>query len=303
MSREDARSDLLLSGAVFVFGPFALSILLQVLGLDVLGGTGGQLLRIVLIVAVTMLVPFLLMSYRQEHPAAVLGLGAGDRTVPIGIVASLPLLAVGAVLLLLALGGGGFGGGGVPLGEHGVLALLTGNVLTVIARLLAWLGVLGLALYATVKARDAFGGEPARVEDAAWRIGRILAIAAAATTALALVATIAQRPDVTALLGVLLWPLGVAATVWLILRRTGGAGSTTVPTLVTPTVIGAVGNFHLSLFNPTQLVFSLYWVTLSAGLGLAVGILAERSRRGGGILVLAVLIALGTGLAAPIRLL
>lgn len=305
MSREDARSDLLLSGAVFIFGPIALSILLRALGIGAVlgGGASGQLLRIVLVVAVTMLVPLLLMNYRQERPAAVLGLGGGDRTVPVGALAALPLLAVGAVLLLLALGGRGLGAPTGPLvGEHALLALLAGDVLTVVARLLAWVGVLGLALYATVKARDAFGGEPARVEDVAWRIGRILVIAAAVTTVLAAITTLAQTRDVITLVGIVLWPLGVAAAVWLVLRRTGGAGSTTLPTLITPTVIGAVGNLHLSLFNPADLVLSLYWVTLSGGLGLAAGILAERTRRGGGVLALAVLIALGTGLAAPIRL-
>lgn len=304
VSRDDARTDVLLSGAVYAFGPLALTALLGVLGIPGLvnaapgvQGTGTQLVGIVVTVVVTVLVPLLLMRYRKERVATVLGLGGGDASIPTGVIAALPLLVGAAVLIALQAGD--------PIREHPLVAILAGNLLWIVTRLVTWVGVLVLALYATVKARDAFGGDPARVEDLAWRIGRVLGIGALITTGLLAARTLVAGPGgvdgALAALGWVVWPLGVAATVWLVLKRSAGAGTTTLPTLLTPTIIGAIGNFVIS-FRLDALFESLYALTLSGGLGLAVGILAERTRRGGGVLVLAVLIALGSGLPAPLRL-
>lgn len=298
VSRDDARSDLLLSGAVFVFGPIALLLLLNVLGIiSLVRGTAGfPLLQIAVGVATTMLVPLLLMRYRGERPAAVLGLGSGDPTVPTGLLAAVPLLVVGGLALLLATPGDPM------LTEHPLIAMRVGNPTGILLRLIVWVSVVGLVTYGTVKARDAFGGLPCRVDEAVWRIGRILAIAAGVTTLLAIVVVLVQGDGVGAAAGRVLWPIGVAGTVWIILRRTSGVGTTTMPALVTPTAIAAIGNFSLALFDPALLVFSLYAATLSGGVGLGVGVLAERTRRGGGIIVLAVLIALGTSLPTPLRI-
>lgn len=297
VSREDARSDLMLSAAVFVFGPIALVLLLDTLGIAALvgNGAGGRLLQIAVGVATTIVVPLLLMRYRDERPAVVLGLGSGDRTLSTGFLAAVPLLVVSAAALLLATPGDRM------LTEHPVIALQVGNPLGVALRLIVWISVIGLATYATVKARDAFGGFPRPVDEAAWRIGRILAIAAAVTTLLAILVVVAQGGSLTTALGRVLWPIGVAGTVWVILRRTSGVGTTSMAALVTPTVIAAIGNFALALFNPAALVLSLYAATLSGGVGLGVGILAERTRRAGGIFVLAALVALGTSLPTPLR--
>lgn len=298
VSRDDARSDLLLSGAVFVFGPIALLLLLDTLGVInlVRGTVGFPLLQIGVGVATTMLVPLLLMQYRGERPMAVLGLGSGDPTAPTGLLAAVPLLLVGALALLTA------GPADEMLREHPLIALRVGNPIGILMRLVIWVSVIGLATYGAVKARDAFGGFPRPVDEAAWRIGRILAIAAAVTTLLAILVVVVEGGGVGAAAARVLWPIGVAGTVWIILRRTSGVGTTTMPALVTPTVIAAVGNFSLALFDPAQLVVSLYAATLSGGVGLGVGVLAERTRRGGGILVLAVLIALGTSLPTPLRI-
>lgn len=297
VSREDARSDLMLSAAVFVFGPIALVLLLDTLGIAALvgNGAGGRLLQIAVGVATTVVVPLLLMRYRNERPAVVLGLGSADRTLSTGLLAAAPLLVVSAVALLLAAPGDRM------LTEHPVIALQVGNPLGVALRLIVWISVIGLATYATVKARDAFGGFPRPVDEAAWRIGRILAIAAAVTTLLAVLVVVAQGGSLTTAVGRVLWPVGVAGTVWVILRRTSGVGTTSMAALATPTVIAAIGNFALALFNPAALVFSLYAATLSGGVGLGVGILAERTRRAGGIFVLAALVALGTSLPTPLR--
>lgn len=293
MSPEDARSDLMLSGAVFVFGPTALRLLLGVVGMSlVFGGTAFHLVHITVAVLCTMLVPLLLMKYRNERPAVVLGLGSGDRSLAPGLLAAAPLLVAGVVQVAV---------GGSPLAAHPVLALAGGDLLGLIARLVSWVGAIGLALYATVKARDAFGGLPTRLTEAAWRIGRILAIAAAVTTVLSVASVLLgdARPPLAAI-GVVVWPLAVATSVVLVLRPAGPA-TTALPVLVTPTVVCAVGNFLLT-FSAADLIATLHATVLSGGVGLAVGILAERSRRGGGVLLLALLIALGTGLSAPLRL-
>lgn len=291
MSPEDARSDLLLSAAVFVFGPFALQLLLQLTGMG-LGRTSARLVSLVVIVLCTVVVPLLLMKYRNERPARVLGLGGGDPSVAVGLVAAVPLLVAGAIQ---------FVAGGNPLSAHPVEALAVGDGLLPVMRLAGWLGVVALGLYVTVKARDAFGGLPVRVEEAVWRIGRILALAAAATTLLGVVSVLtdATRAPV-AVVGVVAAPLAVAAAIWLVLQRTAGPSTTAMPVLITPTALFAVGGlaFPRSLDTVAPVLNAL---VLSAGLGLAVGVLAERTRRGGGVLLLAVLLALGTSLVAPVR--
>lgn len=299
-SRDEARTDVLLSGAVFAFGPFALAILLGTLGVPGLveavpgvAGTGALLVRVAVTVATTVLVPLLLMRYRDERISAVLGLGGGDRSIVTGLLMALPLLVAGAVLVAIQAGD--------PIQQHPLLLVVGSNPLTIVARLVTWVGVLGLALYATVKARDGFGGDPARVDYYAWRIGRVLAIIAVITTVLLAVRSLVGGPGPLAAVGFVVPPLAVAAAVWLALTRTSGVGTTTQPTLLTPTLIGVIGNFILA-FDLDMLFESVYAATLSGGLGLAVGILAERTRRGGGVLVFAVLIALGSGLPAPLRL-
>lgn len=286
VSREDARSDLMLSAVVFVFGPMALVLLLDTLGIVALvgDGAGGRLLQIAVTVAVTMLVPALLMKYRGERPATVLSLGAGDRSVSLGLLAAVPLLVATAVIFALG------------VRTHPLLAVLqAGDGLALITRLVGWLGVLGLALYATVKARDGFGGMPSHIEEVAWRIGRILALVMAGGTVVRILTELAGQARPAVMLAAVLWPLAVAATIWLVLRQTRGAGTTSLAVLLTPTIIAGIGNLHL--FSPLE---SLYSVPLTAGLGLAVGIMAERTRRGGGILLLAVIVALGTDLTAPL---
>lgn len=295
MSREDARSDLLLSAAVFVFGPVALQLLLGIFGLR-LGRTGTQVLVIVLALLSTVLVPLLLMKYRNEAPARVLGLGPGDRSVPVGLLAAVPLLLAGLIEVVIQTAAGS-----AMIASHPVVALVAGNPLAVVVQLVAWVGVVTLALYATVKARDAFGGLPTRIEDAAWRIGRILAIAAAVTTVLGVATVLLGDATPLAAVEVVVWPLAVAAMIWIVLGRTPGTGTTSMATLITPTVLCGLGNFVLTL-SPADIVTMLHVTALSAGVGLGVGILAERTRRGGGVLALAVLIALGTGLAVPVRL-
>src|SRR5690606_28121006 len=74
-STEDARSDLFLSGAVYVFGPTVIAILVNVFGLS---NVPAALIVLSLVqpVVTTALVPFLLMRYRSESFGQY-GYGAG----------------------------------------------------------------------------------------------------------------------------------------------------------------------------------------------------------------------------------
>ncbi|GEM_PF-3018108 len=290
-STEDARSDLMLSVAAFIFGPLLLRLVLGLFGV----GTGNAAVRIVLVALATLVVPILLMRYRREGMAAI-GLRGKepDPTVLTGLVAALPLIAASLAGVLVGIPV--FAGAGNPLLMPG------GDAAEVVVRLVAWGGVLFLALYTSTKARDAFGGDPQRVMPAALRIGRVLAIVAAVSGVLVATQVVLGGGDpIGGIALVVVWPLAVIAMVLLVLRRTGGVGTTTLPTLVVPTLVGALGNFVLS-FDPTQLAIFVYQASLSGGIGLAAGLLADRTRRGGGVLLLGVLIALLTTLGTPARL-
>lgn len=290
-SREDARNDLLLAGVVFAFGPFVFQLLLSLVGI----GRPGALLAIILTLVTTVLVPVLLMRYRGEN-LAMLGIGGSDRSVPIGLLGAVPLVVVSALLLPLT--------GPVQglVGAHPLQLVLGGAIFHLVLRLVAWGGMLLLALYITVKARDAFGGDPQRVEDVVGRIVRVLAIAVGASALLVAAIHLGADAPLGAYLALVAWPAAVAAGVWLIFKRTAGVATTSLPVLVAPTIIGALGNFVLNLFQPTELIVSVYYAGLSGAIGLGAGLLAERTRRGGGVVVLALLIALATSLPIPLRL-
>jgi len=290
-STEDARSDLMLTLAAFLFGPLLLRLVLGLFGV----GTASPAVRIVLVALATLVVPILLLRYRREGMAAVGLRGQGpDPTVLTGLLAGLPLIAASLAGVLV----------GVPLFAGAGNPLLTtgGSPAEIVVRLVAWGGVLFLALYTTTKARDAFGGDPQPVLRVVTRIGRILAIVAGVSGVLVATQVLLGGGDpLGGVALVLAWPLAVIATVLLVLRRTGGTGTTTLPTLVVPTLVGALGNFVLA-FDPTQLAIFVYQASLSGGIGLAAGLLADRTRRGGGVLLLGLLIALLTTLGTPARL-
>jgi hypothetical protein len=157
--------------------------------------------------------------------------------------------------------------------------------LMVVQRLAQWVGLVGLSVYATVKARDAFRLDPKTLREAVIEIGRVLAIVAAVAAVLLLV-TGAGSP-----LELFLPPLGVAASVWLGLQRLRGPSSTSRSVLLTPTVLLALGVFTLS-FNALAFVQGAYNAALFGGVGLLVGLCMEGRRSGIAALVLALAIAL-----------
>jgi hypothetical protein len=283
-SREDARSDLFLSGAWYLFGPILVGLLIGITRLDRVGA-----LRIPLALAFpiifTALVPLLLMRYRGES-LADLGIGgSGDRSYGPSLLAAVPLVIAAVVAALL--------GTGSPLPAT-ILVAENVDVITVISQVLRWTGLLFLAYYATVKARDAFGGDSVRLEDGVVRIGRFVGIAAAAAIALVIIAQFTSLSG-GAVLALLCYPVGVAVAVWLLLRQGAPSPTVSMPTILTPVVLLAIGPFVLT-FNAAAFVGGVLLAAVFGGLGLIVAIVAERARRGTGLLALGVVIALATRL-------
>jgi hypothetical protein len=287
-SPDEARSDLFLSGAVYLFGGTLLAILLNATGLTRVPGLG-LVLTVALPVLTTVLVPALLMRYRGET-LADLGLGGegGESSIAPGLLAGLPIVAAAVVAALLA---SQSIAASLPVlnlgGPAGAFAIGVG--------LLQWLGLLFLALYGTVKARDAFHGESVGIDDAVVRVGRFVAIAAGVAVALLILRQLI-RSDGGDVLALLAYPLGVAVSVVIALRMTRGASTTTLPTVLTPVVLLALGPFGIT-FNAVGLVLGIYGGALYGGIGLVVAILVERTRRGAGVLALGLVLGLATQLA------
>lgn len=258
-SPDDARSDLLLSAGVYLFGPLVLDIAFQYLPLlDV--PVVGPALRILAALATTALVPLLLIRYRRESLTSygVSSRRSGDLAA--GVVVALPLLAGGVVGAL----------GLAPLLRPP--ALITQSPIAELAvlmaaRLVEWLGLAFLAAYAAVKARDAFRSERMSIEAGVRWIGRPLGIAAAVLTPLLLL-----TGDV-GVGAVLVLPV-VAGLTLLLALRSAGRTTTTKAVLLTPTVLLALRAFT---FTPSSraLLVSLWLTAVTAAIGLAIGVTQE----------------------------
>lgn len=283
-SPEDARSDLLLAAAVFVFGPVLLSLLLVVIPLTRIPGMSA-VLPVVLPVLVTAAVPVAMMRYRGEGWASI-GLGTPRSGLGAGALLALPIV-VASILSVVALGG-------VPTDALPALAFeRPGWLLLVLTRLVTWLGLALLVAYVTTKARDAFRLDFSTIPEGMVRIGRILAIVVAVAAGLRLV--------VIGTLSSVVLPLGVALTVYLVWRGLRGPSSTGFAVLLTPTVLLAIGSFLLS-FRLERLVESVWTGAMIAAIGLVMGALRESRRSAWPLVGLALVIALATTLPAPMRL-
>ena len=284
VSPEDARSDLLLAGAVFVFGPIVLSLLLVVFPLTRIPGVS-QALPLLVPALVTVAVPVALVRYRGER-WSTFGFGRPRSGLGAGALLAVPLV-VASILSEVALGRAPTDA--VPLAWAGQPAWL----LVVLSRLVTWIGLAVLAAYVTTKARDAFRMDFSTIPEGMARIGRILAIVAAVAAGLRLVTTGAVSS--------LALPLAAALTVYLVWRGVKGPSSTGFAVLLTPTVLLAVGSFLLS-FQPARLIESVWTGAMIAGLGLAMGALRESRGSAWPLIGLALVIALATIVPAPLRL-
>lgn len=275
---EEARSDLLLAAAVYLFGPLLLQAVDGLYRVAVIG----SVLLIVAPLLTTALVPVLMARYRKE-PGTHYGL-VTDRASGLQSGAFLALPLVAAVALNYALTRSFLPSTLPALAVSGAPVSATVNLL---ANAAGWLGLTVLAVYATVKARDAFRSDLRSVRDGVLEVGRYLAIAGGVASVLLLASV-----GLTWL--VLLLPLGVAGGIFLLLRGLKGPSTTSRAALVAPVVLLALRPFNLvALFgDPAGFVASVWSATILGAIGLIVAASLE-SRRSAWVAVgLAVVLAL-----------
>jgi hypothetical protein len=273
-STEDARSDLFLSGAVFVIGPAVIEILREILRLDRVPGVP-LLLAILAPIATTALVPILLMRYRNESFGQY-GYGAGlPPNFGIGLLLASPIIIAGLLGATLA----GDPLAGIGIGEIIRTGAAPASLLGLLIRLLSWLGLGFLAAYATVKARDAFRSDFRTVRDETIGLGKVLAAVAAVAVSLALLLLPQQLGGSLglSLMPLLLLPVGVAGSVVLLLRTLRGPSATSRAIMLTPVVLLAVGQIDFS-FDITSLALSVWRAAMYAAVGLIIGALQESRR-------------------------
>jgi len=289
-STEDARSDLFLSGAVYIIGPAVIAILRDLLPLDAIPGMTVAL-GLSLPFVTTALVPILLMRYRDESLGQY-GYGAGlPPNFGVGLLLASPIILASVVGAILA----GDPLSGVGVGEVVRTGGAFGALLGLIIRLISWLGLGFLAVYATVKARDAFRSDYRTVRDETLWLGRIVAAVAAVAVSIALLLILPGQDDGFGLVSLLLLPLGVAGSVALLLRMLRGPSATSRATMLTPVVLLALGPFQLS-FSGTALALAVWYAAMYAGIGLVIAALQESRRSAVACLGLTLAIALLTQL-------
>ncbi len=260
---EEARSDFILAAAAALLGPLLLRLLAP-LGLGALqrqGAVGGALFVLVAF-AFTGLVPLLLARYRRGGSAAF-GLDAPRRALSAGLLAAVPLFAVGMLEWWAVTRSVPRALAGVfaqviddPLGlgflALGVLALFVGSVL--------------LFTFLTVKARDGF----ARTELTQLQLLRTFGLAAAG--AAAVVGLLLLPTGHVALGAAFLDPLALAAVVLLADRFVQPRVTTSRATILGPAVVALL--LQLELFGGAFLA-SLREGLLAAGLVVVVAVLIE----------------------------
>jgi hypothetical protein len=280
-SPDEDRSDLFLAGAVYVLGPTIVGILLDILPRGLITPIARPL-DFVITVATTILVPFLLIRYRKQR-VSEFGFDGQWSAFALGLVASLPV-AVAYLLASLVTGMG-------PLARAPALvAAGTANVVDLLLYVVSGVCVVLLAIYTTVKARTAFRSDPRYLRPAALQLGKYVAIAAAVTTVLLMMTFAVQGQQLLTGIEIILAPLGVAGSVWLVLRGMNAAQLTSRPVLLTPMVILAIGSL-LIFGGAVNFVYGIWRGAMLAALGLVIGLLLEGRRS-----ALAPL-GLGTGLA------
>lgn len=286
VSPEEARSDLFLSAAVFLIGPLVVELLLELIPLRRIPIVS-PVLQVGLPLVYTVLVPYLLIRYRKESVRDYLRKG-GAQAFAFGLLLALPIVATAVPGMLLE-------GGSIQEAVPVLLATQPGRIVDLAEGLTFWLGLAALAVYATVKARDAFRSDPQTLRNAAMEIARVLGVVAAVTTLLLLLASRTRLSSV-------LLPLGVAGAVALVLSRLRGPSSTSRAILLTPVLLLALQ--YVLTFSTVNFVERLYFGTLLGGIGLVFGVLEESTYSAYGALAMALVIALASplGLLSPFGL-
>lgn len=278
LSPDEARSDVILTGAAVVFGGVLLGLLLTAPGVP-RSGVGADVIELLGFFALSGLVPLLLARYRDDVPGAF-GLGRG-RPVPVGpsLLLAAPVVALGVLRGLLAPGtplAAALGRLGAPLigspvvGASGVD--LIGLVLAILAVLVLTVGALLLVGFLIVRGRDAFREDERSSTELLRTFG-----AGAVATALVLggLRSLTAGGFVTLLLNVV-----ALAVVILVADRLVPAGTVvTRPAVLTPVALVVIAHVLAAggVFRG-DLLLGLTTGALAAGTVLVIAVVAEHHR-------------------------
>lgn len=261
---DEARSDLFLSGAVFLFGPLIIDIVLGLIPIMRIPGAA-PVLTVTLPLVTTLLVPLLLMRYRGESLRS-LGFHGGLDALWLGIVVAVPLVVASVLLALVQQGD-----------VLGAFPLTRGRLVPLLGHVAGWVGLGGLGTYMAVKAADAFRSQYLPLRSGIVDIGRIVTAAAGIAALLLVLALAARGAAVRELAGLVLLPLGLAGSLLIGLRSLREQAATTWAILLTVVVIFALRPFILS-FQALPFVFGIYDAALHAGVGLLLVAFLEARR-------------------------
>ncbi|HWH33052.1 MAG TPA: hypothetical protein VNU01_10310 [Egibacteraceae bacterium] len=192
-SPDDARSDLFLAGAVFLFGPLVVQILLDIAPLPDFEPLF-VLVDVAVPIAVTVLAPYLLIRYRKEPLGAYGFSGVQTQNLALGALLGLPL-AIASVLALLVRFG--------PETANPLALTTVGGAPMIATRLAHAIGRCLLAVYVTVKARDAFRQDYLAVREGLRDIGRWVVIGSAGALLLLTLSAVLRGQGIGLLVGVL----------------------------------------------------------------------------------------------------
>ncbi|MEX2505096.1 MAG: hypothetical protein WD378_09605 [Egicoccus sp.] len=267
MSREDARSDVILAGATTLFGGIVIG-LLSALPLYPRGGVAGVALDLVWIFVLTGLVPWLLARYRDERLNAF-GLD-GPRAWRTGLILVVPIAALGVLrqfvsagltdtALLGRVGGAGFTGVGNA----------TAIALGLLAFVVTSLGALLLTSFLVVRGRDAFRSPDVLLTELLRTFG-------VGACGVALVLGLLRSIGPAQLLPTLLQVVGLGALVLVADRVVTTRRMAPRAAILTPVVVlGAAHVFAFGGLFRGDLLSGLYAGALAAGTATVTAVLLE----------------------------
>jgi len=238
---DEARSDVALTIAALVFGPLLLG------GLRGGSGTLGVLLDLTAVLALTALVPLLLIRSRASGLGGTtfvraLALDAPPRGASAGLPLAVPVAAAGALAMVTA---------GTSVGAA-LIGRLSGAPLQVAQVAALSLGSFVLVVFLVRRGAEAFARSPE------WALRRLLRTLGMGAAALALVA------------GLLRVPLGADPT-----RVVANAAALAVVVLLTDRLLGARQVApRLALLLPAGLTLYLHLTAFGFAVGLQAGALA-----------------------------
>ncbi len=277
---DEARSDVALSVAALVFGPLLLG------GLRGGSGTIGVLLDVAVVLALTALVPLLLIRSRAAAsvggtPAGVLGLGGPPQGAAGGLVLAMPVALAGTVAMLTA---------GADLGAA-LLGRLSGAPLQALQVVGLSAGSAVFVLFLVRRGAEAFPRSPE------WALRRLLRTLGMGAAGLALVAGLLRVPLGANPTRVVVNAVALAAVVLLADRLLGARAA--VPRLALMLPAGLVLYLHLTAFGFSV---GLQAGALAAGTITVMGALALSTRGAWPVLPLAVAVHLWPTCLTPLSL-